>query len=344
MFKKVMIDTFEDASRSIRCNAKYQGGHLPKDFFWVNDNTMSNSSKYFGKVVTSSVGFAELIHALQNNEHYQVYFRNAICRKKTKDMVIPRHILCLVKEVKDNNKIPADCYACNEIVGSKLANLVGVNTAYNSYYQDGDNRYVLSVNCTPCGGKQFTMGDMGIYMGLNDSLQMIFRDIDEKLPRFAERNHLDITLNRVEMYKEELAKLWLFRRILCDDSDFGDHNVISFITPNNSIAMGPCIDMEYLLFSSTDIGWRDSTGQYCTALADNFTFLCKSMGYIVRDFVNTVNEKFASGEIEKMLDSQNQNLVGPRKDDIMRYITKNISNMNELYNTYQQSRNKGRDR
>lgn len=314
---------------AISCGKTFLSGHLPKGFFWIDGEfPMSRpASRIYGIAGMRSIAFGELINGIRKGESYQVYFKNAICGKNLSG-IIPKNILCLVKQMDmttDNSEV------YGETVGCRLAARMGINTVFNVAYSNPDeadlfdnnyHNYLISVNYVPCGGSVFDMGVLGVSWDRGTPLREIFENIDSEFPRYLESCGIEPTQKMIDKFKRDFGEQWLFRVMLCGDSDYEEHNVLGTILPDGNVICGPCADMEYF-FNCRSMKYEDVT-------QDGMLYLQQTMPRMVDSFIVRLNDAHLDGSLNDIM-SRSRLMDDWHKRKKIQILNENRRNMMSLW-------------
>ena len=272
--------------------------------------------------------FGELFKELMSgNSSYVTYLNDGVVGKKKRDAKIPDYVRCIIKEMPS----PTAPYY-GEIVGSRLANLLGVDTVYNMAHQiDPDDElsafdydYLISVDYVPDGFTDFTFDNIGVCFE-EDSLEDIMINIDRALRRLNKTGRISADLESVESFKEDFVKQFLFRSLLCEDQDYCSRNTSLLISKNGDFRLGPCFDME-LMFQG-----KRSTSYYKSTVARDFEFLLGAMPDVLEEFLYTCNSALKSGDVARVMTDSIS--VGPDMiyQNYKMMVMNNIKTMTSLY-------------
>ena len=270
---------------------------------------------------------------MTKKSHYQTYMNEMFTGKKS-DMYIPESVSCIVKKSQNNS----DCQL--EAIGSRLANLFGVDTVYNlaieSEEQDEYEKYptydaIVSVDYVPYGYRLETFKDLFLEFTEDSSLEDICNMIDDEIDCIARENKLHLTENRLSSLKEKFAYQFIFRNLVCEDYDFCDRNTALLMGDDGDFKLAPCFDME-LLFRG-----RKSHLYYDSFARATIDYLSREMPKVLSDFMARYKDIVSSPELEKVV--MRSVKVDPRYTrDIYDHIVNNYKRMNSLISEYNQNK------
>lgn len=248
-------------------------------------------------------------------------------------MVIPEHVSCLIKNFSD---IGADrCFF--ECVGSRLANLLGVDTVYNIALcteKDEELDYteynlLLSVDYVPYGYRTETLQELGIQFNEDTPLSTIMKNIDANLPKIAKQENIQLTNKMIDDIKTSMAKQFLYRALVCEDYDFEAKN-FSLLIGESDMRMGPTYDME-LLFDGA------KSQAYYEAMANNaFEYMSQNMPSALDEFMSRLQEKHKNGDISHVV-THALNVPSNWTRRINKQLDKNCERLETLYSQMQSS-------
>ena len=279
-------------------------GHLGKSAVRVNDDRETLKRKReqgvadFKKTSKDSLFFGELFRSLMTKKsHYKTYMDELFVGKKS-DMYIPESVSCIVKKSQNNS----DCQL--EAIGSRLANLFGVDTVYNlaieSAEQDEYETYptydaIVSVDYVPYGYRLETFKDLYLEFNEDSSLEDICNMIDDEFECIARENDLEMSEEKLKGLKNKFAYQFLFRNLVCEDFDFCDRNTALLMGESGDFKLAPCFDME-LLFRG-----RKSHVYYASFANATIDYMLREMPSVLSDFMNRYEEVVNSSELENVI-------------------------------------------
>lgn len=225
-------------------------------FSRIDDSLEIEENKEKNRQVCDSKYFKDYIDCVMNNPEcgYSSAYDELI-----KSGYIPKFFSVLIKDChNDSDKVKA------EIFGSRVANLLGVSTAYNFGIKDknpkpkkwtgeivGDYFAVGSLDFVPYGYHIESFKDLnhGYYKRTYPSLMMWIDFIDTMLnDRFAGKVDEECR----KKVHEDFVSMHLFRNILFKDSDFAVYNSGIMVSDDDkSFGLMPNFDMEGILYDYT---------------------------------------------------------------------------------------------
>ncbi|MBE5735949.1 MAG: hypothetical protein E7356_01135 [Clostridiales bacterium] len=325
--------------------SKNIGGHVDKTFARVDDNISSynrhceesekNMTYPRPKTVKDSRYFAELFEALQSgNSSYVTIYNDLVTPPDKTDRYLPKYVSCLIKEFSNEARTqiqfdqtyigfilePIYC----EVVGSRLANALGIKTVYNtpiSQYEAsifGDYpKYdtVLSIDFVKDGDFTRLFTDFFKSIPMTDVLmhEEALILLDRTLMRIGAWKDIPNWREFVDKTKRELVMQGLFKWLLCGDldSDAKNYGITIYTSKNpdtgemeNTLGMGamPCLDYE-LIMGFVNNPYVDVQAR---AVFEN---LSKNMPDVIDEFMTRVLNLRNSGELDDIL--KNSMIVPP---------------------------------
>ena len=307
---------------------RVEGGHTPKTLVWL---AHKKELKNGVKKACNSLFFGDLIRSLRKKKSsYSVYFEEDIVGKEKREVVIPEKVRCVIKQLESPH-IPY----YNEVVGSRLANLLGIPVVYNLAYQkqyepDLDDQvydYLISVDYLPDGYKEKSLSSLHINFGSDsmlggvDSLEQVITEVSRGLGRLISAGTIKNDPECIEQFKTEIVREYLFRNLLCEDGDYCSRNCNMMIAPDGTFSKAPCYDME-LLFRG-----RRSRDFYNSVAQKDLMFLQRTMPDVLKDFISSCNKY--SDAIDSVMD--NSIKTSDRGQNSKTIVKSNIERLNVIY-------------
>ena len=280
---------------------------------------------------------ADLWKSLKSkNNHYVVAF-DMLFDRESNDFHIPALIPVLEKQVRNNED-----GVFGEVAGSRLSSLMGLDTVYNfaptynaslPYAPDmksesEEDKFsrctILSVDYNAQGWQEYTFNDIVGGRGTrnNNSLEQNVNMINIILPlAFRAKSKINLTEDQLENIKLNYVKQYLFRVLLCRDTDFYARNAgIMYNLETKEIKLLPNYDMEC---SFADISEDDELKQKeLNSITSTIKFCLKQYPHILTEFMKEVARLTKNGEIMSCLKTalpEAQPEMIKKKQDIMRY-------------------------
>ena len=325
--------------------SKNIGGHVDKTFVRIDDDILNykricESAEQLNrsprpKTITDSRYFAGLFKSLQSGDcHYATIYNELVNPPDKSEGYLPKFVSCLVKEFSNEARTqiqfdqtyigfilePIYC----EVVGSRLANALGIKTVYNipiSQYEAsifGDYpKYdtVLSVDFEREG--DFTRLFTDFFKNISMTEVLMHEEaltlLDRTLMRIGAWKDIPNWREVVDETKRELVMQCLFKWLLCGDldSDAKNYGIIIYTNTNpetgemeKTLGMGamPCLDYE-LIMAYVNNPYADKQAR---AVFEN---LSKNMPDVLDEFMSRVVNLRNSGELENIL--KNSMVVPP---------------------------------
>ena len=315
-------------------------GHLGKNAVRINDDCESLKKKRANglvdvkKTVKDSLFFGGLFRSLMSKKsHYKTYMDDLFKGKKD-DCYIPESVSCIVKKSQNNS----DCQL--EVIGSRLANLFGVDTVYNlaiesdsqdEYYEYPTYDAIVSVDYVPYGYRLETFNRLHVWFNEDSTLEEVMKSIDNKYKTVANKYDLEGGLEKLAELKKKFASQFIFRNLVCEDFDFCDNNAAVLIGENGDFRLAPCFDME-MLFRG-----RKSHFYYADFANKTIDYMMQTMPEVLEDFMSRYREVVSSSELEQVV--MRSVRVDPRyTKDIYDHILNNYERLSSFILEKKQNR------
>lgn len=310
------------------------GGHLYKSFYWLKDNTIEfdsllNKNPSTPKTLDDSYYLQDLFQHLTNGDSSYFTYINDLFKDK-KSICIPHNVSCLVKD----NTNQYSCYS--EVVGSKLANLLGVKTVYNFGARDlskplhesllynymltlsKKNYYnkIVSVDFVPYNHTIESFEDFPFSFSSDTKISNILKIFNFI---FKAKATFDFNRELTDLYqiKKDFLMQYMFRVFLCGDIDYNENNIVFLKDKDGALTLGPSMDMEYL--------FRNNSLK--NVIKTNFKTIYDFMPDEVNGFIKNVNDNWENGGIDNILSSENC-ISSFDKKCIYNRISENIQYLN----------------
>ena len=271
-----------------------------------------------------------------NNNHYVVAFDVLFDRAK-RDFYIPALIPVLEKQVRLNED-----GIFGEVAGSRLSSLMGIDTVYNfAPTYNGKLPYdpsekstneedkfcrstVLSVDYTAQDWQEYTFNDIVGGRGTrnNNTLEQNLNMINVILPlAFKAKTKIMLTDEQLEHIKITYVKQYLFRVLLCRDSDFYARNAgIMYNLKTKEVKSLPNFDME-CCFSDIPES-EESRENERDKVISTINFCLKNYPNILSEFMQKIITLAKKGAIIDCMQTalpEAQSDMLEKKQDIMKY-------------------------
>ena len=250
------------------------------------------------KTVEDSAIFGELWQNKINGNSSYVTYCDELFDQSTSGYYIPHFVSCLVK----NNAVMSNYKEC---LGSRLSNLMGVPTVFNTMQamvvSDGEarslgfetnNLNLISVDFIPNGYEFESFEHLDLGINPDNSLESNLKIASSMWYYFISRS-LGVKLDRkqVETFERDFCLQYLFRRGLCHEGDFRARNVgVLYSTELQKFYLAPNFDMEYLFVEK------------CTTLQQDMMYISKNFPGLVEGFVNRLRYVKENDLIKKTID------------------------------------------
>ncbi len=265
--------------------------------------------------------FGELFHSIKKkypNHNYSTYLNDEDVAKYG---LYPVNISVLLKQINAKGKkefLKDDKQIYNEKIVSRILDFFDCKTVYNEILFEGDDEYVLSVDCVKPFEHYYSLDkfDCGSTMDVFNPISENLFSIEQKAKMFSamtqeefgKRAHYDI-----ERIKRDYLYIYLVRGLFLADFDFCSRNLgFVYNEKTNSFGLGPTLDFEYCFISQKGYGLEDA------------------VKYVYRKYPD-VYEKFIA-HVQKF----NKRNLFTRKRAYIEFVEKYIQNkdMREEYISY----------
>ncbi|MBE5735950.1 MAG: hypothetical protein E7356_01140 [Clostridiales bacterium] len=308
-------------SNSHDINAGTIGGHTIKEFLIVDDDKSDyaeycKKSEEIGKIpavkqIKDSRYFGHLFSELKSgNSNYCTYLNDLILPQDGSESYIPHYVNGLVKGYIDDKSLRCICgedfdtlntdgvYA--EVVGSRLADAVGVKTVYNlPVINYPCYRAMMSVDYVKSGEEICTLENYHHWLSMYDLIihDCVSNGLQTKLLEVCRDHHIpeEKQLGMVKDIIRDFMHQVLFKWILCGDDDIEPRNFGLIISEGNYIKACPCMDME-LLFKYDEF---DFAGDWFYSVR----YLLDTEPQLVTNFMSKVLELRDSGRLKEIMEN-----------------------------------------
>ena len=309
--KQYIEDDFDKNLNGEKYLVGYVSGHTKKDFVRINDCADAfkkdiEDKFIWKKTIKDSKYLGELFESMrQDNCSYVTYFDDLIKGKSEDDVYYPNYVSCLAKVYAAYDPI---C-AC-EVIGSRLANAMGIRTVYNFVSPKKNTFLIAGVFDYPIDSYMFSVDYMkpdyqivsfeslGIEFNSRDIIADNLDKLHISLRNFARNNGRLISIDDIENIKRNFCIEYLFKRILCGDADFYGRNVdIMFNTKTGKFELAPSHDYEYIF---------DEEEEYPTigSIRDSFIQIDREFPGLVDEFYKKVMTLNENGVFSKVFDQK----------------------------------------
>ncbi len=315
------------------------GGHLDKFPGRIDDSTHAHKERRrklgyeAKKTPKDSLYFGNLFRALMKKDcHYVTYLNPSFEGKKRSEVYIPQEVSCMVKT---NERRPITSYY--ECVGSRLANLLGVDTVYNIAVESGnEDNYdydelgllpeydsIISVDYVPYGYTTESLEDLGIKFDEDYPLEIIFDNVDSQIKSIIREHKLTPSIDKVAELKKQLALQFLYRSLICEDYDFCSRNTGMLIGENGDFKLAPCFDMEFFFYGTRGVAYYQSFAE------KNIKFMLERMPDVLDEFMSRFTETMEDGRIKDIFE---KTMRVPHHDsqDAYSVVTKNYERLKHI--------------
>lgn len=317
------------------------GGTLTKEFFRIDDDEIigheGENLRSDTKEIADSVLFRELYESLMSGKSsYCTYLNGLFLNEQGKplpktDIYVPKYVSVLEKIVGTDKWLYA------EVVGSRLANLMRIDTVYNLAPCFQGIRHgcfidykLYSVDYVPYGYETMTLYDMGFERyGYSAPLSTFVENIRNNFASLATKYGLNPTQERMDNLINAFEEQYLFKRCMCGDTDFDVHNIAILFNPQNGdFRLSPLFDMEGLLGHSPHIEQR-------YLIRKSVEFVAEQNSHMLQNFIVSANKLCRNKSLKNTMFAVGDDMFGAeRRNDWYQLVKENINHMSKCYNSY----------
>ena len=316
-------------------NKRSIGGTIDKRFVRICDDkqVVKSTTSCVEKKIEDSVIFRELYESLLSGKSSYVTYLNGLffddkgTPLKQQDIYLPSYVSTLEKDVLDNK------WLYTEVVGSRLANLMGIDTAYNTILHLSDcgdsmqTRKLLSVDFVPYGYSVISFEDMGFEQcGDYTSIGTFVNNIRKDFVAFAKKHGLKPTAYKVEKLIDNFCEQYLFKCCMCADTDFDTNNVaILYNQETGDFRLAPLFDMEGLFGMITANCQPNLAQKYM--MSESIRYLVEHNANTIEDFIHRLNKLRMSKKLKTTIEDSCKDINNKTNINNWYTIVKNNSQL-----------------
>lgn len=320
--KKDRIDEYSNTSKYVTCeNTQFTiGGTIEKRFIRLDSSALRDFFKQKMK-----------------DNNYVSYIDDFIEENCKGGEDIPiKYVSCLLKTERSffdsfNTR--------NEVLGSRLANLFGTKTVYNTCATIDDKVHTISVDFVKDGQEVETLEDTFTTVPVNDLspfsaweeyLKVKIPGLYYRIPKKL-RPSDEVIKSSTDKFIRDIIPYYITRNIILDDSDFKPRNVC-FLKENvdgkTNISLAPSNDYEFIFTFRRASLWHDN-------LLENLTFLCKNYPEETKMYMDKLKQNvFTKGSLNVNKINSVFKSLEYRPDDFSYAKDKLAENINTLADMY----------
>lgn len=278
---------------------KAYGGHLHKKYIAIRDG---KDVLHRERTIKDSRLFKDLFKSAKKKEyHYSTYLDDVLRPTNGEKIYIPHTVQGVFKDLPCN---ATTWTAFCEVVGSRLANAMGVKTVFNIPMEvDTDDEYgvidypeyygVFSVDYVPPTYKSIALDEIDDEVDIEGTAENSLAQFEKVVRLFASNHYVADLENTIERLKKEFMKLWFFRNIICEDCDLAGRNISLLVGKNGELKLAPCHDMEMFFFTQSDRVFN-------VEMKDAVMFFSKNMPEVLEELLSRYGQLVESGEFEEI--------------------------------------------
>lgn len=315
------------------------GGTLPKGFVRLDNKYLKN---YLKEAIKPGCKYVT---------HIDDFVRETY-DSKTKNIPL-KYVSVMLKDKEQHQNSNSYC----EVIGSRIANVLGVPTVYNELVNVENKEMILSIDCVKPDMEIRDLNDSVYIKNGNDITRIRAKDftdfpIWEELFNAQFRNKKDLSQDEIDFnksycveffeypfnqdkldeciksFKTDFVKQYLLKTMILDDWDFHPRNVNYMTnTTTKEFHLGPACDYEYIFAGYVD----------CTKINN---FYEKNINYLMHNYPQQTlefgdafyeaffeNGKLSRTKVNKIIDLYNNKI----SDEAYKNLIKNLNNFDKFY-------------
>lgn len=315
------------------------GGTLPKGFVRLDNKYLKN---YLMEAIKPGCKYVT---------HIDDFVRETYDLKRKN---IPLKYVSVMLKDKEQHQNSTSSY---EVIGSRIANALGVPTVYNELVTVSNKEMILSIDCVKPGMEIRDLNDSVYVKNGNDITRIRAKDftdfpIWEELFDAQFRNKKDLTQDEIdfnksycveffeypfeqakldeyiEKFKTDFVKQYLLKTMILDDWDFYPRNV-NYLTNTSTkeFHLGPACDYEYILAGYADCAKINNFYE------GNIKYLMHKYPQQTLEFGDAFYETFfENGKLSRIKVNQIMDLYNNKvSDQAYKNFIKNLTNFDKYY-------------
>lgn len=224
---------------------------------------------------------------------------------------------------------------CKEVIGSMIANAMGMPTVYNELIEYNKENYVMSIDFVKTGQeidsferdknkRNYSMANYNVWEDLFNTATV---KISEYSPNLVEN---------IKELKKDFVQQFLFRNVILDDGDFVPKNVtlIKDLKTKN-LSLAPINDYEFIFAGREESDFEEDVRQYIKYIGEKYPEELK-------EFVNKIQVTFYKDGVlqenflQKLISMKE--LAPDMEQEIFEQFRNNVSRFVRLEKEYENSR------
>ena len=223
---------------------------------------------------------------------------------------------------------------CKEVIGSRIANALGMPTVYNELIEYDKENYVMSIDFVKTGQEieSFVPESKKGYSVVNYAVwENLFNTVTVKIAEYSPN-----LVENIKKLKKDFVQQFLFRNVILDDGDFIPNNVtlIKDLKTKN-LSFAPINDYEFIFAGREEGDFEEDVWKYIKYIGEKYPEELK-------EFTNKIHKTFYKDgvlqeEVLKDLVSMKE-LEPDIEQEIFEQFRNNVDRFVRLEKEYENSR------
>lgn len=297
-----------------------------------NMNLVGTTSKIFLRIDSANLQkYLEL--AIDPKTSYVTYIDDFVKENYNPDThEIPlKYVSVLLKKQRYENMTDT---ICKEVIGSRIANALGMPTVYNELIEYDKEHYVMSIDFVKTGQEidSFVLESKKDYSVANyDVWENLFNTATVKIAEYSPN-----LVENIKKLKKDFVSQFLFRNVILDDGDLVPKNVtlIKDLKTKN-LSFAPINDYEFIFAGREERDFEEDVRKYIKYIGEKYPEELK-------EFTNKIHKTFYKDgvlqeEVLKDLVSMKE-LEPDIEQEIFEQFRNNVDRFVRLEKEYENSR------
>ena len=295
-------------------------------------NLVGTTSKTFFRIDSANLQkYLEL--AIDPKSSYVTYIDDFVKENYNPDThEIPlKYVSVLLKKQRYENMTDT---ICKEVIGSRIANALGMPTVYNELIEYDKENYVMSIDFVKTGQEieSFVPESKKGYSVVNYAVwENLFNTATIKIAEYSPN-----LVENIKKLKKDFVQQFLFRNVILDDGDFIPNNVtlIKDLKTKN-LSFAPINDYEFIFVGREESDFEEDVRKYIKYIGEKYPEELK-------EFTNKIHKTFYKDgvlqeEVLKDLVSMKE-LEPDIEQEIFEQFRNNVDRFVRLEKEYENSR------
>ena len=296
-------------------------------------NLVGTTSKTFFRIDSANLQkYLEL--AIDPKSSYVTYIDDFVKENYNPDThEIPlKYVSVLLKKQRYENMTDT---ICKEVIGSRIANALGMPTVYNELIEYDKENYVMSIDFVKTGQEidsfERDKNKKNYSMANYDVWEDLFNTATIKITEYS-----PTLVDNIKTLKKDFVQQFLFRNVILDDGDFVPNNVtlIKDLKTKN-LSFAPINDYEFIFAGREESDFEEDVRKYIKYIGEKYPEELK-------EFANKIQKTFYKDGVlqEEFL----QELVSMKElepymeKEILEQFRNNVDRFVRLEKEYENSR------